>query len=81
VTNPLIAAVEARACKLLGEKDERAASAICYVLWLMQVDPPYNSEYFMLRVKGCPQARLADRAFDKAVGDLVTYAIHFKERS
>jgi hypothetical protein len=80
MSGALMAAIEKRATEMLGT-DERAASAICYVLWVMQVAPPFNEDYFMLRVRGCQRQRQWNREFDKAVGDLVTYAIHFKERS
>jgi hypothetical protein len=81
----LMQAIEARAVEMFGAKGEHTAQAICYVCWLMQVEPPHRSaiesSYFMRRVKDCLGTRWQDPAYDSAVGNLVTYAIHFKDRS
>jgi hypothetical protein len=81
----LIEAIEARAVEVFGTRGERTSQAICYVCWVMQVEPPHRSaiegNYFMLRVKDCQTTRFEDPAYDKKVGDLVTYAIHFNQRT
>lgn len=75
-------AIEAKAKQLLGPHDSRITSAVCYTLWLVQARAlsPMDEMAFTHRVRGCSRARLTDPVFDKAVQNLVTYAINRRQR-